>query len=79
MSSPLSTEPGSEAVTNERCARTWERWRIATRPENSPERQVFNEMAGEIERLERVVGHLRKTCADFGVFPAKIPEEQHEN
>lgn len=26
------------------------------------------------ERLAREVAHLRKTCADFGVYPAKVPE-----
>lgn len=62
-------------MSNGRCARTWDKWHIATRPESSLERQVFGELAGEIERLERIVAHLRKTCADFGVHPAKIAEE----
>lgn len=29
----------------------------------------------EVERLRREVAHLRKTCADFGVHPARVPDE----
>lgn len=32
--------------------------------------------ADALERLEAEVAHLRKTCADFGVHPAKMSHEK---